>query len=193
MNCSLCLRVNCGEKVNSQKTRCGTHILQQRLCTLVLWCDIALSYITAVVVFGVSKYTTAIQIMCIREVSCLHYLKSNLWWKAIHISIAQQPRVGQCLLIIEASWSHSRQTTLGRTLLDEWSARRRDFYVTALNTHKRQEVHAPCGIGTCDPSKRVVADLLHRLRGRWDRRNPHTVDRKCMFSNGCRSDKVLLF
>jgi hypothetical protein len=107
MNCSLCLRVNCGEKVNSQKTRCGTHILQQRLYTLVLWCDIALPYITAVVVFGVSKYTTAIQIMRIGEVSCLHCLKSNFWWRAIHISIPQQPPVGQGLPIIVASRSHS--------------------------------------------------------------------------------------
>jgi hypothetical protein len=29
-------------------------------------------------------------------------------------------------------------TTVGRTLLDEWSARRRDPYLTAHNTHSRQ-------------------------------------------------------
>ena len=31
-----------------------------------------------------------------------------------------------------------RHTTLGRTPLDEWSARRRDLYLTAHNTHKTQ-------------------------------------------------------
>jgi hypothetical protein len=32
--------------------------------------------------------------------------------------------------------------TLGKTSLDEWSARRRDFYLTTHNTHKRQ-THMP--------------------------------------------------
>jgi len=31
-----------------------------------------------------------------------------------------------------------RHTTLGRTHLDEWSAHRRDIYLTKYNTHKRQ-------------------------------------------------------
>ena len=31
-----------------------------------------------------------------------------------------------------------RHTTLGRTPLDEWSARSRDLYLTTHNTHKRQ-------------------------------------------------------
>ena len=31
-----------------------------------------------------------------------------------------------------------RRTTVGRTPLDEWSARRRDLYVTTHNTHNRQ-------------------------------------------------------
>jgi len=31
-----------------------------------------------------------------------------------------------------------RHTTLGRIPLDEWSARRRDLYLTTHNTHKRQ-------------------------------------------------------
>ena len=35
------------------------------------------------------------------------------------LSMAQQPLVGQGLLIIEASRSHSRHTTLGRLPLDE--------------------------------------------------------------------------
>jgi hypothetical protein len=31
-----------------------------------------------------------------------------------------------------------RRTTIGRTPLDEWSARRRDLYLTTHNTHNRQ-------------------------------------------------------
>jgi hypothetical protein len=34
--------------------------------------------------------------------------------------------------------THIRHTTLGRTPLDEWPARRRDLYLTAHNTHKWQ-------------------------------------------------------
>jgi len=46
--------------------------------------------------------------------------------------------VGQGLLIIGDSWSHSKHTTLGRTPLDEWSARRRDLYLTTHNIQNRQ-------------------------------------------------------
>jgi hypothetical protein len=36
-----------------------------------------------------------------------------------------------------------RHTTLSRTSLDEWSARRRDLYLTKHNTHKRQTTMLP--------------------------------------------------
>ena len=38
-----------------------------------------------------------------------------------------------------------RRTTVGRTPLDEWSARRRDFYLTAHNTYNRQTSMHPVG------------------------------------------------
>ena len=38
-----------------------------------------------------------------------------------------------------------RRTTGGRTPLDEWSARRRDFYLTTYNTHNRQTSMPPVG------------------------------------------------
>jgi hypothetical protein len=38
-----------------------------------------------------------------------------------------------------------RHNTLGRTPLDEWSARRRDLYLTTQNTHKRQTSMPPAG------------------------------------------------
>jgi hypothetical protein len=62
-----------------------------------------------------------------------------------------------------------RHTTLGRIPLDEWSARRRDIYLTTHNTHKRQDIHAPGGIRTRNPSKRSATDSRVRRRGYWDR------------------------
>ena len=38
-----------------------------------------------------------------------------------------------------------RRTTVGRTPLDEWSARRRDLYLKTHNTHKRQISMPPVG------------------------------------------------
>jgi len=45
-----------------------------------------------------------------------------------------------------------RHSTLGKTPLDERSARRRDHYLTIHNNHKRHS-HAPGGIRTHNPSK----------------------------------------
>jgi len=42
-------------------------------------------------------------------------------------------------------------TTLGRTPLDEWSAHRTDFYLTTLNTHKRQISIPPAGFEPAIP------------------------------------------
>ena len=38
-----------------------------------------------------------------------------------------------------------RRTEVGRTCLDEWSARRRDLYLTKHNTHNRQISMQPVG------------------------------------------------
>jgi hypothetical protein len=38
-----------------------------------------------------------------------------------------------------------RRTTVGMTPLDEWSARRRDHYLTTHNTHDRQTSMSPVG------------------------------------------------
>jgi len=62
-----------------------------------------------------------------------------------------------------------RRTTVGRTPLDEWSARRKDLYLTAHNTHNKQISMPPCGIRTHDLSRLAAADLRLRPRGHWDR------------------------
>jgi hypothetical protein len=42
-----------------------------------------------------------------------------------------------------------RHTTLSRTSLDKWSARRRDLYLTTYNTHNRQTSMPPA---VCEPT-----------------------------------------
>ena len=65
-----------------------------------------------------------------------------------------------------------RRTTIGKTPLDKWSARRRDLYLTTLNTHNR-DIHASGGFRTHNLSKRVAADVHFRRRGHCDR--PRTL------------------
>ena len=45
-----------------------------------------------------------------------------------------------------------RHTTLGRTPLDRWSARRRDLYLTKHNTHERQTSTPPAGFEPAIPA-----------------------------------------
>jgi hypothetical protein len=60
-------------------------------------------------------------------------------------------------------------TTVGRTPLDEWSARRRDLYLTNTQYSQQTNIHAPGGIRTRNPSKRAAADPRFRPLGHWDR------------------------
>jgi len=66
------------------------------------------------------------------------------------------------LLCIEASRSHSViHTTLGSTPLDEWSARRRDLYLTKHNIHKRQTFMNTAGFESTIPeSERLHTHAL---------------------------------
>jgi hypothetical protein len=53
-------------------------------------------------------------------------------------------------------------TTLGRTPLDEWSARHKDLYLTTHNTHKRQISLPPAGFEpTIRTSKRPQTHALY--------------------------------
>ena len=62
-----------------------------------------------------------------------------------------------------------RYTTVGRTPLDEWSARRRDLYLITHSTHKRYTYIPLGGIRTRNPTKRAAADTHLRPRGHWVR------------------------
>ena len=76
----------------------------------------------------------------------------------------RQPSVGHGLFIHEVSQSHTQwHTKVGRTPLDEWSARRRDLYLTTHNTHNRQTSMPPVGFEpTISAGKRPPAHALDR-------------------------------
>jgi hypothetical protein len=58
--------------------------------------------------------------------------------------MAQQPLVDRCLLIVEASRSHTfRHTTISKAILDERSSRSIDFYLTTHSTHNRHPCRIP--------------------------------------------------
>jgi hypothetical protein len=63
-----------------------------------------------------------------------------------------------------------RRTTVDRTPLDEWSARRRDLNLTTHNTHNRQTSTLPVRFEPTLFSRRVAAHLRLRPRGHWDLR-----------------------
>ena len=79
--------------------------------------------------------------------------------------LPRQPLVDQDLLFIDISQSPSvRHTTLGRTPLDEWSARSRDVCLTAYNTHERHTSVSLAGFEPATPaSERPQTSTLDHL------------------------------
>jgi len=72
-----------------------------------------------------------------------------------------------------------RRTTVGRTLLNEWSARRRDLYLTTHNTHNRQ-TSMPC-VGF-EPT--ISTD---------ERPQTYALDRTATGTSGCNITQFILF
>jgi hypothetical protein len=71
-----------------------------------------------------------------------------------------------CLFSLDHTQTH---TTVGRTPLNEGSARHRDLYLTTQTLYKRQTSMPPSGIRNHDRSKRSAADLRLRPCGHSDR------------------------
>ena len=72
-----------------------------------------------------------------------------------------------------------RRTIVGRTAMDDWSARRRDLSTWQYTQHSQQtNIHAPGGIRTHDPSRRAAADPRLRPRGLWDRPEKYIINYK---------------
>jgi len=72
------------------------------------------------------------------------------------------------LLVDEVSIHTQRRTTVERTPLDEWSAWRRDLYLTTHNTHNRQTSMPSVGFEpTISAGERPQTYVL-RPREHWD-------------------------
>ena len=71
-------------------------------------------------------------------------------------------------------------TTVGRTPLHEWSASRRDLYLTNTQHPQQTNIPAPGGIRTRNPSRRAAADQRIRPLGHWDR---HYSDLRFIIDN----------
>jgi len=63
----------------------------------------------------------------------------------IFFSVALRPNAGHGLLILEVFGSHMMHHSRYDSSLDEWSARRRDLYLTTHNTYNRQTAMLPVG------------------------------------------------
>jgi hypothetical protein len=81
------------------------------------------------------------------------------------------PRTPHCWdfeITLNDTRTHTGRDTLSRTPLDEWSARRRDLYLTTQHSSET-DIHAPGGIRTHNPSKRAAIDRHLRLHGHRNR------------------------
>jgi hypothetical protein len=91
--------------------------------------------------------------------------------------MARQPYMGLGLLVSSRFHDHThlRHTTLGRTPLDEWSARCTDLYLTTHNTHNRQTSMPPVGFEPTIPvSERPKTHALDRT-ATWTRLGYHIL------------------
>ena len=72
-----------------------------------------------------------------------------------------------------------RHTTCGRTPLDEWSASRRDLYLTTHNIHNRQTSMPPAGFEPTVPAcERPQTDALDRA-ATWTDGNGKSLHTNC--------------
>jgi hypothetical protein len=83
-------------------------------------------------------------------------------------SVALLTNAGHGLSFLRFTDHTQRWATIGRTSLGEWSARRRDLYLTTHNTHNRQISMSPVGFETTiSAGERPQTYAVQR--GHWDR------------------------
>ena len=94
--------------------------------------------------------------------------------------VVLRPNAGHGLLILEVFLDHTqRRTTVGRTPLDEWSARRRDLYLTTQNNHNRQTSMPPVGFEpTISAGERPQSYALDRAAAGTGSRDPIPLQKK---------------
>ena len=95
----------------------------------------------------------------------VHLFVSELYMHPLFL--AQQPPQWARASSLTRFLDHTqRRNTVSMTLLDEWSASRRDLYLKIHNT--QTDIHASGGIQTHSLSRRAAADPRLRPRGHWD-------------------------
>jgi hypothetical protein len=98
-----------------------------------------------------------------------HRATDNSWGHTqvrikIFFLMAQHPLVGQGLLIIEVSRSHS-DTSHSVGLL--WTSDQPNAETSTSQHSQEADIHAVGGIQTCNPSNRPAADPRLRRRSHW--------------------------
>jgi len=97
-------------------------------------------------------------------------LTSSIWYTFVCFwrSSPTRARASSFTMFLDHT---QRLITVGRTPLDEWSAHRRDLYLTTHNTHNSHPFipPPPGGIRTHDLSRWAAADLRPRPCGHWVR------------------------
>jgi hypothetical protein len=115
-------------------------------------------------------------------IKCLYYFQLINFVEFFHhvnaffFSMARQPFGDLGRLNFRSFTITFRHITLGRTPLDEWSARRRDLKPDNTQQSQQTDIHAPGGMRTHDPSKRAAVDPHLRPHGHWDRRKCIIID-----------------
>jgi hypothetical protein len=114
-------------------------------------------------------------------VSCLPRL---FFYHATTAPSGQRPPHYRCFKIT------LRHITVGRTPLDEWSARRRDLYLTTHNTHKRPTTMPPAGFEPTIPASE--RPQTHALDFAMPRPLSNGKIRRCPFSRRLYGPRVHL-
>ena len=129
----------------------------------------------------------SVQTLAIHFMYLYIFIENSTWWRYVQIP----PFFFFCCGVAtqRGSWPpHSwgfldhtqRRTTVGRTPLDEWSACRRDLYLTAHNTHNRQISMPPVGFEpTISAGQRPQTYALDRVATGTDTNYP--LKHKCYY------------
>ena len=137
-------------------------------CTILFWssCN-GISYVIFYAIYIKIVYQVGINKGIILRCTAYQISRPELvCWFFFGATALQWAMASSCTRILDHT---QRRITVGRTPLDEWSARRRDLYLTTHNTQQKTDIHATGEIRTHSLSKGVTADVRLSPRGHWDR------------------------
>ena len=88
---------------------------------------------------------------------CLHVSRIKVKWLTFRLLMSYIYMEHPFLVFLDHA---QRRSTVGRTPLDEWSARRRDLYLTTHGTHNRQISMPPVGFKPTISAGERPAEIL---------------------------------